>query len=315
MNPILIIGARGQDGRLLTRSMGRDGISVVGVGRGDVDLRDRADVLRLLAEHQPSQVYYLAAHHHSADDQPGAVGELFARSIEVNVHGLVSALEAIRAALPRTRLFYCASSHIFGRPGEALLTEATQVNPTCIYGITKAAGLHTCRFYRETHGVFAAVGILFNHESPLRSANAVSQKIVRAVAAIRSGRQDRLVLGDLSARVDWGYAPDYVEAMRRILSLDAPDDFVVATGDTHSIQEFVEIAFGEAGLDWRRYVSESPGILIKQKRTLVGDASKLRAAANWTTTVSFEDMVKEMLHAQLDASQDTDLRSDVQRGR
>lgn len=314
MNPVLIIGASGQDGRLLQRSFERDGLQVVGLGRGDIDLLDRATVSRIISQEQPSQVYYLAAHHHAADDQPGTVAELFDRSLGVNVSGLVNVLEAVRTSAPASRVFYAASSHIFGRPTETLLTEETPVSPTCVYGITKAAGMNCCRYFRETHGLFASVGIMFNHESPLRGANAVSQKIVRGVAAILAGKQDRLILGDLSARVDWGSAPDYVEAMRLMLALPEADDFVVATGQPHSIQEFVEIAFGEVGLDWRRYVAESPGILTKQKRTLIGNAAKLRTAANWTITVSFADMVKAMLHAQIDAPPDPHFRSDLQRG-
>lgn len=313
MNSTLVIGAGGQDGRYLTRNLQRDGIPVIGLGRRDIVLTSRSEVLRIVERERPSQVYYVAAHHHSSEDRQGTVAELTDRSFEVNVMGLVAVLEAIRTQSPKTRLFYCASSHIFGQPPEGLLSESTPVNPICVYGITKAAGLHWCRYYRETHGVFASVGILFNHDSPLRSANAVSQKIVRGVAAIRAGLQSELILGDLSARVDWGYAPDFVEAMRRILALSAADDFVVATGQTHSIQEFVENAFGSVGIDWRLHVRESPDILNKQRRTLIGNAAKLRFATNWTSTTSFEDMVVEMLHAQLDAPPDPHIRPDIQR--
>jgi len=314
MKRALIIGASGQDGQLLTQSLQRDGYSVTGLGRKDIDLADRAAVMRVVERERPDEAYYVAAHHHSADDDLGDCAELLAKSFEVNVGGLIAVLEGIRRNSPSTRLFYCASAHVFGQPADSPLTERTPINPTCAYGITKASGLQCCRFYRQNSGVFASVGILFNHDSPLRRATAVSQKIVRGVADILAGRKEHLILGNTAARIDWGHAPDAVRAMRSILALPEPDDFVIATGQTHSIQEFVEIAFRHAGLDWRRHIRENPAILTKQHRTLIGDPSKLRAAANWTNTVSFEDMVVEMLHAQLDAPPDSHLRSDLQRG-
>jgi GDPmannose 4,6-dehydratase len=248
---------------------------------------------------QPATIYYLAAYHHSAEDPLlGDVATLFRRSFEVHVTGLIHFLEAMRTRSPATRLFYAASSHIFGQPDAPTQSEQTPCAPQCPYGITKAAGLHACRYYRRTHNLFASVGILYNHESPYRREAFVSQKIIRAAVAIAAGKQERIVLGDLSARIDWGWAPDFVDAMTRVLALPKADDFVIATGQSHSVQEFAQIALESLGLDWRNHVVEDPSLLTKQRRSLVGDSSKLREATGWEPSVSFRQMVELLLEKQ-----------------
>lgn len=227
---------------------------------------------------------------------------LFEKSHAVHVLGLLNFLDAIREAAPQARLFYAASSLVFGDAASERQDERTPVNPRCIYGITKASGLHCCRFYRETHGVFASGGILFNHESAYRQEKFVSQKIIRAVLEIAAGRREKLVLGDLSARIDWGYAPDFTDAMTRILSLDRAEDFVIATGEAHSVGEFVEIAFRLAGLDWKSHVEETPSVLQRRRPVLIGDASKLRNATGWKPSVTFPEMVCLLLEAQRKAA-------------
>ena len=296
MTGAVIIGAGGQDGRLLGEQLEQAGASVVRLGRGDVDLLDRAPIDTLVRQHQPREIYYLAAHHHSSEDTLGGdEAALFRTSLDVHVTGLVHFLEAIRTHSPATRLFYAASSHVFGQSEQPLQNEQTPCNPTCVYGITKTAGLHCCRYYRSAHGLFAAAGILYNHESPHRGPKFVSQKIISAALAIAAGHQERLVLGDLCARIDWGYAPDYVDAMRRILALPQADDFVIATGEQHSVQEFVEIAFAAVGMDWREHVVEDSGRITKQRRSLAGDASRLRTATGWQPSVTFRRMVQLLI--------------------
>ena len=295
-NPALIVGAHGQDGRLLGEQLERAARRVVRLGRNDIDLLDPAAVAALLKTHQPEEVYYLAAHHHSSQDPLGGdEALLFRASFDVHVVGLLNFLDGMRLHAPRTRIFYAASSHVFGESESALQNEQTPLVPAGVYGITKTAGMHCCRYYREAHGLFAATGILYNHESAYRRPNFVSQRIIQGVRAIGAGRADSLVLGDLSARVDWGYAPDYVDAMRRILALPEADDFVVATGESHSVREFVEIAFEAAGLDWRSHVAEDSGRITRQIRGLTGDASKLRAFTGWQPSVTFRQMVKLLL--------------------
>jgi len=289
----LVVGGFGQDGRLLEKHLSAEGINVISLGRRDIDLSDFARIRELLRSMSFHEIYYLAAHHHSSQDAiaPDEL-ELYRQSVAVHMDGLTCFLEAIRLASPGTRLFYAGSALVFGNPLTELQNEETSFDPRCIYGITKAAGLRLCRLYREQHGVFASGGILFNHESPLRQPKFVIPKIVDAALSVARGSDQRLVLGDLSARVDWGYAPDYVDAMARILRLTEPGDFVIATGETHSVQEAVETVFGHLHLDWRKHVVESPGILTRKRAVLCGDSGKLRAASGWRPSVGFREMLR-----------------------
>ncbi|MDP9796842.1 GDPmannose 4,6-dehydratase [Catenuloplanes nepalensis] len=293
----IVVGADGQDGVLLSESLRARGDRVVPVGRrGTIDITRPDDVAGLVAGLRPDEVYLLAAVHHSAQDTVTDPVRLCHRSYAVNTFSAVHFLDAVERHSPATRVFYAASSHVFGVPGTPVQDEATPLRPTSIYGISKAAGLLHCRTYRA-RGVFASAGILYNHESPLRRPGFVSRKIVDAVVRIQRGDAGRLVLGSLSAGSDWGYAPDYVEAMRRILDLAEPDDFVVASGVRHTVGEFAAIAFEAAGLDWRDHVEEDAAVLTRPDVPLVGDASRLRAATGWRPSLGFADMVRTLLRA------------------
>jgi len=298
MRNAVIVGAGGQDGRLLHQRLLRDGRTVTPLGRGDLALDDGSAVAEIVRKGQ-NEIYYLAAHHHSSQDASASSElDLVRHSTTVHVTGLASFLEAIRLHSPASRLFYAGSSLVFGEPGTDTQDETTPFAPRCVYGITKAAGLELCRYYREKHGVFASTGILFNHESPLRDPKFVIPKIIHAALAIARGSSEKLRLGNLSARVDWGYAPDYVEAMIRILRLPESGDFVIATGETHSVQEVVELVFEKLGLDWRMHVEEAPGILTRRRACLCGDTRKLREATGWKPTVTFPQMLEILLEAQ-----------------
>jgi GDPmannose 4,6-dehydratase len=305
----IIIGCNGQDGTLLCSLLHQKGYSVFGI---DHALRDRTqDFVRfsvfdvcdahrlhdLIAEVSPDEVYYLAAYHHSAEERKPP-RETVGLSLAVNAQGLNNVLAAI-ADLPasKPRVFYAASSRVFGEPPGDLQDENTPLAPLCDYGISKAAGIHLCHYYRREHQVYASTGILYNHESPLRSQHFVTKKIVRAAVRISCGLERELVLGDLDARVDWGWAPDYVEAMHAILRLACPDDFVVAAGILHSVREFVEIAFSAVGLDWREHVVERRDVLDGRRavKSLCGNSGKLQTATGWRPRVSFEEMVRTMI--------------------
>lgn len=299
MSRCAIIGHKGQDGRLLGESLQQQGHTVIGVGRGDLDLLDVAAVKAFLRTERPDHLYYLAAYHHSSEDRVEiSEAELFRLSFDTHLHGLVGCLEGIRQAAPKARLFYAASSHIFGQPEDSPQTELTPFQPQNIYGISKAAGIEACRYYRRTHGTHAACGILYNHESPYRSANFVSQKIIRGALAIARAESDHLTLGNIDAAIDWGYAPDFVEAMTRILALDSAEDFIVATGQTHTVGEFAEQAFAALGLNWRKHVKVNPSLLTKTQSLLVGDSAKLRNATGWQPTIGFSEMVLYLLNTQ-----------------
>jgi GDPmannose 4,6-dehydratase len=297
----LVVGSAGQDGTLLSGQLRDLGYEVVGVDKGQTSIEDPAEADRLIAAVQPDEVYFLAAYHHSSEDPPVAPLELFQRSYAINVSALLHVLEAIRTRSPRARLFYAASSLIFGDATETPQTEGTPPAPTCAYGITKATGVQLCRHYRNTHAIYAAVGILYNHESPLRAEKFVTKKIVKAAWAIKRGTRDKLVLGNLSAELDVGYAPEYVDAMRRIVALDAADDFIIATGETHTVRELVELAFDHVGLDWRRHVEENRALITRPSLRRVGDPRKLETATGWRSATSFSAMVRALMDAESDA--------------
>jgi GDPmannose 4,6-dehydratase len=296
----VIVGAGGQDGFYLSELLAKRGYAVTGLTRQSAtDILKRADIFALLERLKPDEVYYLAAFHHSAEDKEleGNDSLLFEKSYAVHVQGLLHFLDAIAHVSPKTRLFYAASSHIFGVPAEQPQTEATPLNPTGVYGITKTMGIHCCRYFRSERGVFASVGILYNHESPRRAPKFLSQKIARGVLTFQKDRTRRITLGDLSATVDWGYAPDYVDAMTRVLALPQSDEFIFATGQTYTVEDMLRIACEHVGVDWREAAQAKPGLLTKKPVLLVGDSSKLRQATSWKPTVNFEQMIRLLVDA------------------
>jgi GDPmannose 4,6-dehydratase len=309
MTRALVVGDLGQDGRILFEQRSRSG-PVVGIDVGglrtagsdgfdlpaSVDLQDEAQVAELCARVVPDEAYYLAARHHSSEEHPDEASEL-RECTKVHLLGFVNVLDALRRHAPECRVFYASSSHTFGQPTSATQNESTPFSPRNPYAVTKVAGAHTCRLYRERYGMHVSVGILYNHESPLRGPRFVSQRIARGARQAAGDPAFRLKLGSLSAVVDWGYAPDYVDAMIRIVADPRPDDYVIATGQPHTVRDFVEAAFGFMSLDWRAHVEESSGIAASSQGTLIGDSSKLRARTGWAPTVSFEEMVQILVAA------------------
>jgi GDPmannose 4,6-dehydratase len=300
MKTAVITGSAGQDGTYLAEQLRKIGYAITGLPRGgDWDITAADSVTSLLETIHPTEVYHLAAYHHSAQDKLADDLEVFHQSNAVHTVATANFLEAIRQVSPSTRFFFAASCHLFGSAATPLQDESTPFNPDGVYGITKQAGLQLCHYYRHKYNVFAAVGILYNHESPLRSPSFVSQKIVKAAVAIRAGRQSSLTLGDLDATVDWGFAGDYADAMHRILQLPGADDFVIASGATHRVGDFVAEAFQAVGLDWRRYVTVDPTLLRLSKRLpLAGNSSKLRRMTGWEPQTNFKELVQLMIAAE-----------------
>lgn len=311
MERVLIIGSEGQDGRILTGQLRERGIEVARLARNLTDvpgrsvgeavpLVDAERVASLIREIGPDAIFYLAAFHHSSDDIALAPVLLFEQSFQVHVDGWLNVLEVARFYTLVARIFYAASSHCFGRPDVPVQDERTPFQPDNAYGITKTAGVHIARYYRDM-GTHVSVGLLYNHESELRAPRFVSQRIVRgavqAAAAHSRGERYVLELGDLGAVVDWGYAPDYTAAMQRIVEHPEPADYVVASGVPHTVMQFCEQAFAAVGLDAREHVRERAGRITKRLAPLVGDASRLRRATGWRAETSFAHMVSRLVSA------------------
>jgi GDPmannose 4,6-dehydratase len=308
MKTALIVGRAGQDGRLLQEHLLQLGYQVAGIGRHEYcspskelkafDIKAREQVSGLLGSLKPDEIYYLAAHHHSSEEAVLSEEELWRHSFDVHVHAWMNFLDAARVDSPQSRLFYAASSLIYGAAESDRQNEETPWRPQTPYGATKASGMLAASCHRQRHGLFAACGILFNHESELRSEKFISQKIVRAAVAVQAGRQQQLVVGNLNAQVDWGYARDYVDAMQKILQLPKAGDFVIANGSAHSVAELAETAFALLGLDWKKHVVEDSGVIKRQLKPMVGDASKLFQQCGWQPRTSFREMIRHMLLAQ-----------------
>jgi GDPmannose 4,6-dehydratase len=308
----MVVGSDGQDGHYLSELLRARGDEVLGITRshcvssrsGSVDamaIVDRAQVSELISAHRPDEIYYLAAAHGAAESSVQDPHATFQACYALHVTGWLNFLDAVERQKLATRLFYAASSHVFGEPATSPQNELTPLAPVCAYGITKAAGIGLCRMYRRTGAVFCAAGILYNHESPRRKLPFVSRKIVQAAVDIKMGVRRTLTLGNLAAAVDWGAAEDYTEAMTRILRLDSPRDFVVASGRLHTVREFVEAAFSAVDLAWEEHVVEDGSILrgVQRPVPLLGDASCLRDATGWRPLLDFTDMVRRMVSAEM----------------
>ena len=310
----LITGITGQDGSYLAELLLEKGYEVYGVVRrasapnlwrikhllGKVELRpgdllDQLSLIRVLADVRPTEVYNLAAMSFvpASWDQPMLTGEY-------NSQGVTRMLEAIRHVDPKMRFYQASSSEMYGKVREVPQTELTPFYPRSPYGVSKVYAHYITVNYRESYDMFAVSGILFNHESPRRGLEFVTRKVTDGVARIKLGLSDTLKLGNLDAKRDWGFAGDYVQAMWLMLQQDDADDYVIATGISHSVGELVEVAFGHAGLDWKKHVSLDPAFLRPAEVDhLIGDSSKGRAKLGWVPKVDFEGLVKMMVEADL----------------
>ncbi|MEO5328482.1 MAG: GDP-mannose 4,6-dehydratase [Magnetococcus sp. THC-1_WYH] len=302
----------GQDGRYLTEQLTAKGVEVVGLSRAGLHCADGSlnQALRMddkgfpgdiIANLRPDRIFYLAAFHHASEDAVCRDAEILHRSFAVHVSGLLNFLDALLIHHPSGRLFYAASSHVFGVPARTPQDEDTPMTACCPYGISKAAGVQICQLYRRRHNFFCSVGFLYNHESPRRKGSFLSRKIVKAAVAIYRRQLDELVLGDLDARVDWGYAPEYTDAMMRILELDRPNDFIIASGTLKSVRDFLTAVFEYVGLDWHDWVRVDPTLLKKNNKEgmLVGNPARLKSATGWSSSINLQSLAKMMVDAEL----------------
>ena len=311
----MITGVTGQDGSYLAEFLLQKGYQVVGMvrrtshhsferiehllGRIEIvtaDLLDQHSLTMAVREVQPDEVYNLAAQSYvpTSFTQPVLTGEFTAL-------GVTRILEAVRLAHPSARFYQASSSEMFGKAMESPQRESTPFYPRSPYGVAKVYGHWMTVNYREAYGLYAVSGILFNHESPRRGMEFVTRKVSDAAARISLGLSSELKLGNLDARRDWGYAGDYVDAMWRMLQQDEPRDYVIGTGETHSVQELVEVAFGHLGLDWTQYVSQDPALRRPAEvDLLLADVSRAKAELGWTPTVNFKELVTMMVDADLE---------------
>ena len=311
----LITGITGQDGSYLAEFLLAKGYEVHGMVRRSstenferiahfrdsirlhqADLLDQLSIVTLIQEIRPQEVYNLAAQSFVPTSwlQPLLTGEFTAL-------GVTRMLDALRLVDPAIRFYQASSSEMFGAVREEPQNESTPFWPRSPYGVAKVYGHWITVNYRESYGIFACSGILFNHESPRRGMEFVTRKVTDGVARIKSGMQEKLYLGNLDAQRDWGFSGDYVQAMWMMLQQDQPDDYVVATGQQHSVRELVELAFQHVGLDWRQYVEIDPGLIRPAEvNRLCGDATKARQVLGWNPRVTFAGLVQMMVDADIE---------------
>jgi len=317
MPTALITGITGQDGSYLAELLLSKGYEVVGAHRRSstvtferiahlmdrvtlvpADLLDESSLIRVLRDYRPTEVYNLAAQSFVQTSwvQPVLTGE-------VTALGVIRLLDAILTVDPSVRFYQASSSEMFGKVVEVPQNERTPFYPRSPYGVAKVYGHWATVNYRESYGLHASSGVLFNHESPRRGLEFVTRKVTNAVARIKLGLADHVALGNLDAQRDWGYAEDYVRAMWLMLQQDTPGDYVVATGETHSVREFCQVAFGHAGLDWERYVRAADERFMRPAEVdlLVGDPTKAHQVLGWKPEVSFEQLVTMMVDADIKA--------------
>ncbi len=314
MPKAFITGITGQDGSYLAELLLSQGYEVVGMVRRTStinfhriehiqskitlvsgDMLDQVSLMRILEEHKPDEIYNLAAQSfvQTSWSQPVFTGEATAL-------GVTRLLDAMRMICPKARFYQASSSEMFGKVVEVPQKESTPFYPRSPYGVAKVYGHWITVNYRESYDLHATSGILFNHESPRRGLEFVTRKITHHVAKIKLGLEKQLRLGNLDSRRDWGFAGDYVKAMWLMLQHDKPDDFVIATGDTYSVEEFLNEAFGYVNLDWREYVVQDPQFMRPAEvDLLVGDPSKAGRILGWEPTVSFRELVQMMVDADL----------------
>ena len=321
MKKALITGVTGQDGSYLAELLLEKGYEVHGIIRRSStfntqridhlyqdphvngvrlflhygDMADSSNLMRIVHEIAPDEVYNLAAQSHVrvSFDSPEFTGD-------VDALGTMRLLEAIRLTGVKTRFYQASTSELYGKVQEIPQRETTPFYPRSPYGVAKLYSFWAVKNYREAYGLHASNGILFNHESPRRGETFVTRKITRAVSRIKMGLQSELFMGNVNARRDWGFAGDYVEGMWRMLQQDSPDDYVLATGEMHSVKEFLAEAFGYVGLDWEKYVKhDSRYERPSEVDQLLGDPTKARTVLGWTPKVTFKELVKMMMDADL----------------
>jgi GDPmannose 4,6-dehydratase len=296
----LIIGSEGQDGKLLKELLESKNYIVFGLGRGDsseknylkFDLAgsDFNSLEIFIVEQKPDEIYYIAAFHHSSQEKNNNNFEFIQQSINVNQIAFIRVLEFCRVSSPKSKIIYTSSSLIYAGCGNPMQSELTLPEPRCVYSMTKCAAMEAAKFFRANYNLFVSVGIMYNHESKYRKDNFLSKKIVNEIRQIIEGKISGIKIGDMSSETDWGYAPDYVEALWHILQLNSPDTYIVSSGKSHKVGDWFAALSKYLNIDLNKFVIEDKSMIIRKKPILIGDNSKL-LKSGWKPRTSFNEMV------------------------
>lgn len=308
----LIVGGHGQDGKLLTSLLLKKRVNVIATGRHKTDwgkysfshhlqITDRPMVEEHIKTIAPDYVYYLAGHHSSSDTKnPTSNEPKHSAAYTSHVDGLLNCLHSIANSSPKTKLFYASSSLVFSGRYGVTQNEKTPLDPICEYGITKAMGMWLCRLYRTSYNVFASCGILYNHESALRPPHFLTARVIREAREVAAGCRRRIIIGSLDARVDWGYAADYMKAAESIINLNESDDFIIASSKTYSVRRFVSLVLQHFNIPWIGTVVEDPRILHRQPIERCGDSTKLFSRTGIDLRSPLETLVSKLIRDHLD---------------
>lgn len=303
-NKALIIGANGQDGRLLNLLLESKNYEIYNVSSSsNTDFKNYLqfnlatsnfdELNNFILKIKPQEIYYVAAYHHSSIQSKSTNLDFINKSIQVNQLGFINIMELCKASLPLTKIIYTSSSLIFSGAKNQVQTEETTTEPRCIYSITKSAASEAAKYYRNEFNLFVSIGIMYNHESIYRKDYFLSKKIVTEVREIIDKKRDKIIIGSLTSETDWGYAPDYVEALWLILQQENPDNYIVASSNKHIVKDWFLVLSNYLNTNLLSYVEENPSLIQRKKPVLIGNNSKLKAIG-WKAKTSFEEMVIKM---------------------
>ena len=307
----VIVGSKGQDGIFLKEHLLNLNYEVIEVdidyvvinekySISKVDITDYNDVKSLIEKTKPDELYFLAAYHHSSEEEIDSEIDLIMKSYKVNVISYNNFLESIRLFSPQTKTFYASSCHIFGNCKETIQNENTLVRPNTIYALTKYDSMMITEYYRKKYNLFLTVGILYNHESHLRSKKFVSRKIVHTAIRIKKGEKNKLEIGNINSKIDWGFAGDYVKAFHQILSLKKPENFIISSGSLNTLKDFIIYVFTYLDLDWNKHVVENKKIIKRSFDTILhGDNKKILSKTEWNPENNLESLARIMIDNEL----------------
>jgi GDPmannose 4,6-dehydratase len=302
MSKAVIVGSDGQDGRICSELMFEKNIEFIGISlRGlchgfsqdiqPMNILNYQQVCELIKSYQPDYIYYFAAYHHSSEEALTSPLELLNQSHNINTKGFCNFLEAIREFSPKTRIFFASSSLIFEKTEEKLVNEGTPYSPSSPYAFSKLHSMQISKWYRQNYSMHCSSGIFFNHESEFRSPAFLFRKVIEKAIQIKRGEEQNLEVGDLDVKVDWGYARDYVNAAEIILQQDEPDDYIIATGQLHSVREMIGIVFEYLNLNMETCIKVNPAFLTRKRNMYAGNSQKLTQKTEWHPSISFSEMV------------------------